>query len=61
MHRLSLPNPVAPILRLLVHGWVPVGVIKDDRVCTRQVDADAAAPRAADEAEDALVVVEPVY
>lgn len=41
---LGLANPMASILSLLVHRWVPVGIVKDDTVRAGQVDADATAP-----------------
>ena len=40
---LGLPDPVGPILGLLVHRWVPVGVVEDHTVGTSQVDSDATA------------------
>lgn len=57
----GLANAVAPVLGLSVHGGVPVAVVEDDGVGTRQVDTDAAAAGREDEAEDALVGVEPFH
>lgn len=57
----GLADAVAPVLGLGVHGGVPVAVVEDDGVGTRQVDADAAAAGREDEAEDALVGVETLH
>ena len=56
-----LPYPVAPVLRLRVHGRVPVRVVEDDGVGPGQVDADAAGPRGQDEAEVARGGVEALH
>ena len=47
-------------LSLGVHRWVPVGVVKDHRVRTSQIDAEAAGSRRQDEAEQLRVKVKPV-
>lgn len=44
VHGLGLPDTVAAILRLLVHGWVPVRIVEYDAVGSGEIDADAAAP-----------------
>ena len=54
----GLSDAVAAILSLCVHGWVPVAVVKDHRVGTRQVDSDASRAGGEDEAEDARVFIE---
>jgi len=56
-----LANPVTAILRLRIHGGVPVAVVEDDGVRPRQVDAHATRPRAQDEAEVLAVVVEAIH
>lgn len=60
MHGLRLSNSMTPVLCLLVHRWVPVGIVEYHAVSTRQVDANATAPGRRDEAEDLLIQVEPV-
>jgi hypothetical protein len=52
---------MAPVLSLLVHGWVPVGVVEDHTVRTRKVDAHTTTTGGGDEAEDTLVQVETIY
>jgi hypothetical protein len=61
VHLFGLPNTMAPVLCLLVHGGVPVRVIEDHTVCACQVDADAAATRRRYETKDLLVQVELVH
>jgi len=56
-----LAYPMAPVLSLCIHRRIPVRVIEDDRVSTRQVDADTSGPRRQDEAEYPLVCVEPFH
>ena len=55
-----LPDAVASILRLRVHGRIPVRVVEHNRVCSGEVDSDPPASRRENEAEHALVHVEPV-
>ena len=57
MHGLSLTDTMAPILGLFIHGWVPISVIEDDTVCTRQVDTNTSTARGGDETEDFFVQV----
>mmetsp|Transcript_5126 Transcript_5126/g.14693 ORF Transcript_5126/g.14693 Transcript_5126/m.14693 type:complete len:262 (-) Transcript_5126:2360-3145(-) len=40
-----LSDPVAPILRLCIHGRVPIGIVEDHRVGPRQIHPHASAPR----------------
>lgn len=54
----SLANPMASILSLLVHGWVPIGIVENDAVRACQVNANATASSGRYEAEDLLVQVE---
>ena len=44
MNGLRLANSMATVLSLLVHRRVPIGIVKNNAVCTSQVNADAAAP-----------------
>ena len=46
-------KPRAPVLRLRVHGGIPVAIVEDDGVGAGEVDAQAAAARRQDEDEDA--------
>ena len=59
--KLQLTSLHAPVLRLRVHGGVPVGVVEDDCVCAGEVDADAAGARREDEDEVLLVAVEALH
>ena len=61
MHIPSLPDAVTSILRLSVHGWVPVAVVENNSVGTREIDANTTRPRGQDETEDALVGVESIH
>ncbi len=45
----GLADSVASVLGLLVHGWVPVGVVKDYVTGAGQVQTDTARSCAADE------------
>lgn len=54
----GLADPMAPILCLFVHSWVPVSIVEDDIARPRQVEADAPRASTADEAENPGVVVE---
>ena len=48
-----------PAPYLGVHGWVPVRIVKDDRVGASEVDAQTTAARGENEAEDPVVAIEP--
>ena len=61
VHVARLANAVRAVLRLRVHGGVPVAVVEDHRVGALQVDAQPAGARRQDEAEDARVAVEAVH
>ena len=52
---------MAAVLRLCVHGRVPVRVIEDDGIGSSQVDSETAAARREDEAEDSVVAVEALH
>ena len=60
-HLQSLRHRALPVLRLRVHGGVPVGVVEDDGVRAGEVDADAARARREDEDEVLLAPVEPLH
>ena len=60
MHSLRLADPMAPVLRLLVHRRIPVRVVEDDRIGSGEVDADAAATSRRDKAENPRVVIESI-
>lgn len=57
----GLADTMAPVLRLGVHGGVPVAVIEDDRICTGQVDTDTSGSGGQDEDEVPLVPVESIH
>ena len=57
----GLTNPVAAILRLRVHGWVPVAVVEDDGICTSQIDAYPARPSRQDHSEHTPIRIEPIH
>lgn len=48
-------------LSLQVHGWIPIRVVEDDTVGTRQVDANTARPRAEDKNKIFWVAIEPCH
>lgn len=52
---------MASVLSLLVHAWVPVGVVEDDTVSSCKVDSDSSTSSGRDKAEDLLVVIEPIH
>ena len=52
---------MTPVLGLRVHGWVPVRVVKHDRVGSRQVDPQPTRPGGEDKGKDPLVLVELVH
>ena len=56
-----LTDSMAAVLSLSVHGRVPVAVVEDDRVGSRQVHPDASATSRQDEAEDPTVGVEALH
>ena len=58
VHRPCLPDPVAPILGLVVHRWVPIAIIENHSISPRQVDAHASAPCGENEGEDLVIRVE---
>lgn len=58
VHGFSLPDTMAAILGLLVHGWVPVRVIKDHAICPSEINTDATTASRRDETEKLLIVVE---
>jgi len=45
VHGLGLAYPMAPVLGLLVHGGVPVGVVEDHAVSASEVDSNASTAR----------------
>ena len=57
MHGLGLADPVRPILRLFVHRWVPICIVKNHAVSTSQIDSDTAASRARNRAVQSHVSV----
>ena len=57
MYSLGLANAMTSILCLLVHGWVPVSIVKDDTVSSRQVDSYTTTPRRGDKAENLRIEV----
>lgn len=61
MHIPSLPDAMTSILCLSVHGGVPVAVVENHSVSTRQINTDAARPCREDEAENALVSIEAIH
>ena len=46
---------------LRINGGVPVRVVEDDRICTRQIDAEPSGARRQDEDEDLGVHIVPVH
>lgn len=58
---LGLAYPMTPILSLLVHGWVPVGVVENDTVCSGQVESYPSTSGRTDETLDVLVLIEVVH
>lgn len=44
VHSLCLPNSMAPVLRLFVHRWVPIRVVKDYAVSSCQIYPDSTTP-----------------
>ena len=60
VNSLRLPDPMRPILSLLIHRWVPIRVVKYHAVCPCQVDANTTAARRGNEAEDLRIQIEPV-
>ena len=61
MHGLGLADPVRPILRLFVHRWVPICIVKNYAVSTSQIDSDTAASRARNKAKDFWGQIEPIH
>jgi hypothetical protein len=61
VHGLSLPDTMATILGLFIHGWVPISVIEDNAVCTCQVNTYTSTARGGDETEDFFVQVKLIY
>lgn len=57
----SLADTVATVLRLCVHGGVPVAVIEYDCVGPGQVHPDASAASRQNEAEDSAICVEALH
>jgi len=57
----GLADSVAAVLRLSVHGGVPVAVVEHHRVGARQVHPDAAAASRQNEAEDTAICVEALH
>lgn len=49
------------VLRLCIHGVVPIGVVEDHRVRARQVHSDSTRSSRHDEAEDLRVGVETLH
>lgn len=60
MDSLGLTDSVGAVLSLLVHCWVPISVEEDHTVRTSQIDSNATATRAADEAKKLWRQVESV-
>ena len=48
------------VLRLRVHGWIPVRVVEDDGIGAGQIYANSARTRRQNEAENTPIVVESV-
>lgn len=57
----GLTNSMAAVLSLSIHGRIPVTVIENDRVGTRQIYTNATRACGQDETEDALVSIEAVH
>ena len=60
MHSLSLTDSVRSILRLFVHGRVPISVVEDHTVRTSEVNTDATAASTRNEAEYLWVEIESI-
>lgn len=60
MHISGLSDTMTSVLALLVHGRVPVRVVKDDRVCSRQVDTQTSRPSRENEHGNLGIRVEPL-
>lgn len=56
-----LPDSVAAILSLCVHGGIPVTVVEHDRVGACQVHAHTSATSRQDEAENTTICVEALH
>lgn len=54
----GLPNTMASILSLLVHGWVPVSVIEDNIAGSSQVESNTTRSGTRDETKDPGIVIE---
>ena len=60
MYSFGLPNPMAPVLSLLVHCWVPISVVENNTVSSCKVDANTTTPGGGNKAENSFVQVESV-
>jgi hypothetical protein len=56
-----LSDAVTPVLGLRVHGRVPIAVVKNDRVCSGQIDPDPTTSRRQNKEEDTLVIVKTLH
>ena len=61
MHIACLSYSVAPVLRLFVHGGVPVSIVEDHHICPGQINPQSPAPGGRNKAEDPRVQIEHVY
>ena len=50
-----------PVHGLSVHRWIPVGIVEDDSVCSREVDANTSSSSGGDEQKDPRVCVELIH
>lgn len=55
-----LSDSMTSILALLIHGWIPVEIIKDDRVGPSEVDAQASGSTREDESQDTRVIIKAI-
>ena len=57
----GLPNSMASVLSLCIHGGIPVAVVEYDSVRSCQVNAHTAASRREDETEYTRIIVEAIH
>lgn len=61
MYVTGLTDSMASVLRLSIHGWIPVTIIEYDSVCPSQVYSNTSGSCGEDEAKYLLIGIEPFH
>lgn len=61
MHIPGLSNPMTPVLRLRIHGRIPIAIIEDNSIGPRKIDPHTTRPRRQNKTEDPFIIIKPLH